>query len=180
MLAVILVTIVLSWIGLHKDRAALADQSHQRGPIGELPFLGVQFVQFLTEVVIIGVYFTMGLFLKLPTEQDPAVRAPSESWLTGLLLLIFGLYLFWDLLDMYLARGGPWFKPAWHGAAVTGGFSIILGILFAVTLHVHPRAILLNAILCFFLYAYRVAQDKCGNTRPKDEPQQEIILVIET
>jgi hypothetical protein len=143
-----------------------------RGPIGELPFLGTQFVQFLVQIAIIGAYFTMGLFLKLPTGQDPAVRQPLESWLTGLLFVIFGLYLLWDLLDICLARPGldtsqgkrgPWYKPACHGALVTTGFLVIAGILFAVTLDVHPQPVALNVILCVFLYAYRFAQDKWGN-----------------
>jgi hypothetical protein len=169
-LAVILATIVFSWIGLHKDRAAMDDKTHRRGPIGKLPFFGMQFPQFLDQIAIIGAYFAMGLFLKLPTGQDPAVRQPAEGWLTGLLLVIFGLYLVWDLFDMCLAwpsltnkPPGPWFEPAWRGALVTTGFLVIAGILFAVTLGVHPQPVALNVILCVFLYAYRVAQDKLGN-----------------
>ncbi len=53
--------------------------------------------------------------------------------------------------------------PAWHGALVTKGFLVITGILFAVTLGVHAQPVALNVILCVFLYAYRVAQDKWGN-----------------
>jgi hypothetical protein len=88
-------------------------------------------VQFLVQIAIIGAYFTMGLFLKLPTGQDPAVRQPLESWLTGLLFVIFGLYLLWDLLDICLARPGldtsqgkrgPWYKPGLSWRARHYGF----------------------------------------------------------
>ena len=162
-LAVILTTIVFSWIGLHKDRAAMTDRTHQRGPIGKLPFFGAQFPQFIIQIAIIGAYFTMGLSLKLPTGQETAARPPAEGWLAGVLLVIFGLYLAWDLLDMWLARQGPWFKPAWRGALVTTGALVTAGILFVVALGVHPQPVALNAVQCVFLYVYRVAQDKWGN-----------------
>jgi hypothetical protein len=162
-LAVILATIAFSWIGVHKDRAAQADESHQRGPIGKMPFLGLQFVQFLVQIIIVGTYFAMGLFLKLPTQSDPTVRPPAEGWLTGFLLLIFGLYLLWDLIDIRLAGSSLWRKPALDGTLVTASFLILAGIIFVVVLFACPPAILSNAILLIFLYAYRVAQDRWGN-----------------
>jgi hypothetical protein len=176
-LAVILATIVLSWVGLHKDRAALADESHRRGPIGQMPFLGPQFGQFLIEIIIVGVYFAMGQFLKLPTYSDPTVQPPAENWLTGFLLLIFVLYLLWDLIDILLAGSGSWHKRARSGSVVTAIFSAIAGIMFGVVLAAHPPAVLWYLILIFFLYAYRVAQDKWGNTRPEDETETVMILV---
>jgi hypothetical protein len=177
MLAVILATIVLSWIGLHKDRKAMIDETHGRGPIGQMPFLGPQFVQFGIEIVIVGVYFTMGLFLKLPMSSEPS----AEEWLTGLLFGIFVLYLLWDLMDIRLAGSVPWRELAKAGAWVTGGFSAAAGIIFGLVLIRHPRTaisvVALNAMLVIFLYVYRVVQDKRGNTRQKDEPETVLIRV---
>lgn len=64
-LAVILTVIVLSWIGLHKDRAITADEDRS-GRIGDIRFASPEFIQLLIEVVIIGLYFAMGLALNLP------------------------------------------------------------------------------------------------------------------
>jgi hypothetical protein len=99
-LAVIFATIVFSWVGLHKDRAAMMDETHGRGPIGKMPFWGPQFIQFLVQVIIIGMYFAMGLFLRLPQDGDHLAPPPAEGWLTGLLVAIFLLYLAWDRLDI--------------------------------------------------------------------------------
>jgi hypothetical protein len=169
-LAVVLATIVLSWIGLHKDRAAMLDETHGRGPIGEMPFWGPQFVQFLIEMIIIALYFTMGQFVGLPPNGDHA--APAEGWLTGLLLAVFFLYLAWDGLDMWLARHGPWLKPARDGFWVTLAFLVLTGFMFIGTLIADPktavRVTVLNAALVILLYVYRVAQDILGNTRPPE------------
>jgi quinol-cytochrome oxidoreductase complex cytochrome b subunit len=166
-LAVILATIVLSWVGLHKNRAAMADEDNPRQPIGLIPFWNLLFVQFLIEVIIIGMYFAMGLFLKLPTASDSA-GLPAEGWLTGLLFLIFVLYLAWDLIDTHLAKNPIWHETAWNGALVTMKFLAAAGIIFLVVAAVNPRAavvvILVNSVLVILLYAYRVAQDRCGNT----------------
>jgi hypothetical protein len=180
-LAVILATIVLSWVGLHKDRAAMADENHGRGPIGQMSFLGPQFVQFLVEIIIVGTYFAMGLLLKFPGGNDLAVGPPAEGWLTGLLLLIFALYLVWDLIDIHLARSPAWRETAQHGAFVTAVSSALAGILFIVVLSTRPRTTIwivsLNAALVIFLYVYRVAQDRWGNCCPLDEAEKVIIIV---
>jgi len=171
-LAVIMATIVFSWIGLHKDRAARLDKSHRRGPIGDTKFWSLEFVQFLIEIVIVGVYFSMGLYLNLPAENKKATELPAEDWLTGLLLLIFILYLAWDLIDTRLARSGPWREPAWDGAVVTMKSLIPAAAIFIIVLITKPQTpvpvIILNAWLVILLYAYRFAQDTWGNCRPED------------
>ena len=83
--------------------------------------------------------------------------------MTGFLLLIFGLYLLWDLIDIRLAGSSLWRKPALDGTLVTASFLVLAGIIFVVVLFARPPAILSNAILLIFLYAYRVAQDRWGN-----------------
>jgi hypothetical protein len=45
-LAVILAVITLSWIGLHKNRAAMA-ADNSRSFIGKIDFLSLRFIQFL-------------------------------------------------------------------------------------------------------------------------------------
>jgi hypothetical protein len=169
-LAVILATIVLSWVGLHKNRAAMAYETHPRRPIGLIRFWNPRFAQFLIEVIIVGMYFAMGLLLKLPAAGDSAAGPPAEDWLTGLLFFIFVLYLAWDLIDTRLARLTPWRKPAWDGALVTMKSLVPAGIIFLAVLATEPRnataVILLNALLVILLYAYRVAQDRWGNTCP--------------
>jgi hypothetical protein len=157
-------------IGLHKDRAARLDKNHRRGPIGETKFWSLEFVQFLIEIVIVGVYFSMGLYLNLPAENKKATELPAEDWLTGLLLLIFILYLAWDLIDTRLAGSGPWHEPAWDGAVVTMKSLIPAAAIFVIVLIAKPQTpvpvIILNAWLVILLYAYRFAQDTWGNCQP--------------
>jgi hypothetical protein len=122
----------------------------------------------------------MGLFLKLPSGGDHAAPPPAEGWLTGLLLAIFVLYLAWDGLDIRLAGSSRWLKPARDGARVTLTFLALIGAIFIVTVIEHPKTAVpvtvLNAALVILLYVYRVAQDKCGNTRPLEKETFAAIL----
>jgi len=113
-LALILAVIVLSWIGLHKNRAVMADDERIHRSIGDIQFRSMRFVQFMVEIVIVGMYFTMGLTLKLPTTSRSPGPLPSESWLTGLLLCIFAAYLTWDLIDTQQARSNAEKHRAHH------------------------------------------------------------------
>ena len=167
-LAVILAVIVLSWIGLHKNRAAMATKI-DRNLIGQIDFLQPRFIQFLIEVIIVCLYFAMGLELKFPTSQNPAVPAAPEEWITGILVLIFAAYIVWDLIDIWQAQGATWCNQAKAGARVTFVFLILSAGIYLIALLTNPRTggpvALLNIGLLVFLWAYRVAQDKCGNTR---------------
>jgi len=175
-LAVVLAVIVLSWIGLHKDRAITADENHPDSRIGDIGFARIEFAQFLIEVAIIGLYFAMGLTLQLPTASRPATPLPSESWLTAFLLLIFIAYLAWDLIDIRRASKAvasrvadrEWPDRARKGRSVTL-FSLPAWIAIYVAVRLAPpRAapwvVGLNVLLVALLYAYRVAQDRRGNT----------------
>jgi hypothetical protein len=104
-----------------------------------MQFLRLPFAQFMIEIIIVGAYFAMGLFLRLPSESDPAVRPPPEGWLTGLLLLVFVLYLLWDLMDIRLAGSGRWHKPARDGALVTSGFLVLALMIFISVLIIRPK-----------------------------------------
>jgi hypothetical protein len=168
-LAVILATIVLSWIGLHKNRAAMAT-TVGRTLIGQIDFLQLRFIQFLIEVAIVGLYFTMGLELRFPTSQSPAIPAAPEEWITAILVLVFAAYLVWDLIDIWEARGAPtWCGQAKAGTRVTLVFLTLSAGFYVMAFLTNHRAgwtvALLNIGLIVFLWAYRVAQDKLGNTR---------------
>ncbi len=184
-LALILAVIVLSWIGLHKNRAVMADDERIHRSIGDIQFRSMRFVQFMVEIVIVGMYFTMGLTLKLPTTSRSPGPLPSESWLTGLLLCIFAAYLTWDLIDTQQARSNAekhrahhhpghqppfdWPTRAASGIVVTLVFALLLAAIYgAVRLapaHAGRLLAALNIGLLIILYAYRFAQDRWGNTR---------------
>jgi quinol-cytochrome oxidoreductase complex cytochrome b subunit len=169
-LGVILAVIVLSWIGLHKNRAAMATATIKRKPIGKIDFFSLRFVQFLIEVIIICLYFAMGLELKFPKPGLPAIPAAPEEWITGILLCIFFAYIVWDLIDIREAKNETtWRNEAEAGALVTLVFLLLsLGIYLTIRA-TYPRAgvivSLANVGLLVFVWLYRVAQDKCGNTK---------------
>jgi hypothetical protein len=166
-LAVILAVIVLSWIGLHKNRAAMVTKC-KRSFIGQIDFFTLRFVQFLIEVIIVCLYFAMGLELKFPTPGDPAMPAAPEEWITGVLCLVFVAYFVWDLIDIRITQGEDWCERAKAGAWVT----LITGILstgfYLTALVTNPStgwSVALNIGLLVFLWGYRVAQDNLGNTK---------------
>lgn len=165
-LAMILTVIVLSWIGVHKDRADLAEGPDKRDVIGEFPFFGLRFVQFAVEVFIIGLYFVMGLHLELPTSDHMAASPPSERSLAQVLLWIFIAYLVWDILDVWLARRAG--NLGWQGAAAAGGavtfpFLIAMAIIYlmisSAPLRTAEPVVWWNVVLMAVLYGYRVTQD---------------------
>jgi hypothetical protein len=170
-LAVVLAVIVLSWIGVHKDRAALtaAERRYKKSRVGYIRFGGLSFVQFLLEVVIIGLYFAMGLTLHLPATSRGPVPLPSQTWLTAFLLFIFLAYMAWDGIDLW--RGSRyhddlWMKRAKERGRVTLWFLLPFAGLYLVARLVLPRTtlsvVLLDLLLLALLYAYRLTQDLCG------------------
>ena len=166
-LGVVVAVIVLSWIGMHKNRAITADEEHSRST-GGIRFGSVEFVQFTVEIAIIGLYFAMGLGLHLPGASGPA-EAPSQSWLAAYLLFIFLSYLLWDGLDTLRAHGnGRWFRRAWHGGVVSAIFvasSLVLyKVLFQRPALAGRAAIWLDAGMIVGLYLFRLGQDLFGNT----------------
>jgi hypothetical protein len=119
--AVVLAVIVLSWVGVHKDRAALtaAERQHKKSRVGFIRFGGLSFVQFLIEVLIIGLYFAMGLTLHLPAARRGPVPLPSQTWLTAFLLFIFLAYMAWDGIDFW--RGSRYHDDIWQKRAKDRG-----------------------------------------------------------
>lgn len=179
-LAMILTVIMLSWIGMHKDRKDLAQGSKtKRDVIGEFPFFGPRFVQFVIEVVIIGLYFVMGLNLTLPTADHPSAIPLSEGSLSEVLLWIFIAYLIWDLLDVWLARHAG--NPTWQATAAAGGkvtfyFAIAVAVIYLIIrlapARPAPSIVWWNLTLIVLLYGYRVVQDKAKDkAKDKADPK---------
>ena len=53
--------ITLSWIGLHKNRRAMADGTVNRPSIGQMDFLSMRFLQLVIEVaIIVGIGYAYG------------------------------------------------------------------------------------------------------------------------
>jgi hypothetical protein len=171
-LAVCLVVIVTSWVGLHQNRVAMEANVELRDSISKMHFLSARFVQFLLEVAIIGMYFALGLTIKLPDTPTPNPPVPSETWLAGFLLLIFMTYLAWDLLDIWLARKHDiWRSTASRGGGVTLGFTVLFLIMWIV---VHedtpssPHGVLWWSLVAIgLLYLYRVVQQKVIGPLPE-------------
>lgn len=172
-LTLILAVIVLSWVGLHKDRAIITAEQHVNR-IGDIDFRHIEFSQLLIEVGIIAMYFAMGLTLQLPPKNGkPPSPPPSEVWLTGFLLAVFAAYWLWDRIDILRARRENdqiWRRRATRGARVTLSAALVAAVVFvAVWLTLHPArtegpVVALNLALVVLLYLYRVAQERWGNT----------------
>ena len=103
-LAVCMVVIILSWIGLHQNRAEMVDHSKtHREWISRTDYFSLRFVQFTVEIVIVVFYFALRLKIHLPTSSNSSASTPDIRWLIGTLMVICRAYLLWDLLDVALA-----------------------------------------------------------------------------
>jgi hypothetical protein len=172
-LSVVLAVIVLSWIGLHKDRAITMGSKRPAARIGDISFWSIEFVQFTLEIVIVGLYFAMGLTLNLPTAHTATAQLPSQSWLLAYLMFIYGAYLVWDQIDVSLAKTEShtgWQGRAKKGRTITASFGLGWVVLYVLVRVVLPNtadaAIGLYLVMLALLYIYRVVQDCCGNTKP--------------
>jgi cytidine deaminase len=170
-LAVILAVITLSWIGLHKNRAAMA-ADNSRSFIGKIDFLSLRFIQFLIEIIIVGLYFAMGLKLNFPKSGELATPAEPEEWITAVLFCIFSAYFVWDLIDIrqaHMRKVHTWCRQARKGAYITFVFLLLSIVIWLIVIATHPRTaavlVLCNIGLLIFVWSYRVVQDQWGNTR---------------
>jgi hypothetical protein len=127
-LAVQLSAITFGWIGHHTNRAKLPRTLTEERSEGR-QFLTLRFPQLVVEILIIVAYFALGTKSFLPDAQG--IGHPSEAWKGLWLTVIFGLYLIWDLLDVWIAETRQlvkWRKRAWRGLKVTAVFTAIIGI----------------------------------------------------
>jgi hypothetical protein len=165
--------IILSWIGFHKNRTAVYSE---RKPVGSMNFCSPRFAQFMASVVVVVLYFAMGIQLSLPGKDNPSPPALDvrEERMALMLLLIFGAYVIWDLLDIVeanIANSSDWRKRAAKGALVTAAFLLLFALVWGGTYWLFGAAVPgvwlifgINVVLILCLWFFRVAQDTWGNT----------------
>ncbi len=175
-IAVIMTVTVFSWVGLHQNRAQLADRAKIDTEAAKLDFWSLRFVQFTVEVVIIVTYFSMTLKLELPSSPSSKVPLFPETWLIGNLVVMYFAYLLWDILDWAQAKwrqrntvGEVWLQAdRWRRDALIGGIVTLIGSIVIVAIYEVVRANPPNTShsavrwsigLLAVLYAYRVAQE---------------------
>jgi hypothetical protein len=186
-----LIAITFGWIGHHTNRqhmpAVMADARLRP----ERPFAGARFLQFAVEVGIIGAYFALGTRAYLPHEAG--VGTLSEIWKAQWLLIIFGLYLVWDGLDIHIARRlrseseeavqlgedkqrdvkelQVWGRRAKAGGVVTFIFVLVFGGFLLVALagprHGLHTVVAFDGAAIAVLYAYRRIQGYVRNCIPE-------------
>ena len=158
--AVLLAVIILSWVGYHNNRRALGDRLER--------FWSKRFAQYAVEIVILGVYFAMGLRLDLPDRNHPSHLdgTPSAFWTTACLVAVFALYFVWDLFDVSIAKARDdtaWAAKARRGRLVTLAFWAALTLVLAAATVLRPRTsawvAAVDTILVALLYVYRVKQE---------------------
>ena len=172
--AVALTAVTCGWVGHHRNRFKLPlclKQQEERWF-----FTTPRFLQFILEILIIGIYFALVVITHLP---NPATSgAPSELRHAQWLALGFWLYLFWDFLDIYIAgwpgraRAGrcrqteSWSKRAVRGMFITLAGVVVFSALAGYLWNGHTLAsstIGFDAILILLLLSYRAAQELvCG------------------
>jgi hypothetical protein len=165
-LAACITVLVLSWIGLHNNRAEM--EIARRHPVGDFPFLSLRFVQFLLEVVIVGLYFVMGLKLDIPNATS-TVPSPTISWPAGVIVVVYIAYLIWDTLDALQAKrdnNSKWLRPAIRGGAVSALFVIIfaVGYLFLLP-HSYDGCTAYASLIALLQPAYRIIQEQVRGQR---------------
>lgn len=158
--AVEIVALFFSWVGLHQNRSAMAKRQVTRPWISESPFWSARFPQFCLEVSITALYFVVGLTLQLPDHSGQGGVLPSETWVLGTLLAIFFAYALWDLLDVKITSD----KSSKVGGAVTSTLLVVFAIAFlaerrwpATSDH---EILVWNLGAIAVLYGYRVIQEK--------------------
>lgn len=166
-----LIALTLGWIGHHNNR----QRKQKKVPNPELPkaaFTEWTFLQFMVEAGVIGVYFALSTRLSLPS--DAGTYNAQLHWKASWLLVLFALYVLWDLLDILvaLARAKPvddaeskkkykdWAKRAAYGGMV----SLLFVIVFASIRYSAPAGaystIPFDVTCIVLLYCYRVSQQE--------------------
>ena len=155
--AVSLAVIIFSWLGYHRNR----NDANERAGVGRFGFLDPRFAQFLIEVVIVGAYFVLGLRMDA-VAKNGSVSGPSAVWEASWLLVIYGLYLAWDLLDVAMAN------CCWKSIAecyrnktlaFLGIFAVALGFAGRYLGHDEHSVFYFDVLLVALLFLYRAWQD---------------------
>lgn len=175
-LVVCMAVIILSWIGLHRNRVEMAAslKTHRRW-ISVTDYLSLRFLQYTVELVIIVLYFVLGLKIHLPTSNDRSASTPDMTWLVGTLLVIFVGYLIWDILDVTLAMRDHmvyWRDRAIAGGIVTAAASVLVLAMYLVvrsTTTTTTSALTWSILSIALLYFYRVVQQNQVNRFDRTE-----------
>jgi hypothetical protein len=168
-IALSITLITFGWIGHHTNRQNMPGSVRERRLEFERPFTRARFLQFLVEILIVVAYFAIGTRMTLPDDQG--VPLPTELWKAEWLVAIFGLYVVWDLLDIYIAvtitpreaAAIAWAKRAARGLGVTLLFLLVFGGFYLYARgHKHPHSVAgVDLLLIGLLYVYRVLQQYC-------------------
>ena len=170
-LSVSLAIIVFSWMGYHRNRKLAlsarnsspvgAEKPDKRHSIGDYSVWDWQFLQFMIEVAILGVYFAMGLRVALPGKGE-IPRPPSAFWPASCLVAVYALYLAWDFLDVALNRG-YWRARAVAGMKVSAAFLVAFAGVLAGVWVSRPTGsgtvLGIDVVMVVLLYAYRALQE---------------------
>jgi hypothetical protein len=92
-------------------------------------FLTWRFPQLVVEILIIVAYFALGTKSFLPNGQG--IGHPAAVWKGLWLTVIFGLYMIWDGLDIWIAHRrelDDWRARAEGSLTVTAVFTAIIGV----------------------------------------------------
>jgi hypothetical protein len=167
--AVALAAVTFGWVGHHANRKRLPAFVGKREETHF--FLSSRFLQFVLEILIIAAYIALARIAFLPHHPD--AKRPPELRQIQWLAAIFVLYLFWDLLDIWIAvrtygdydcpQRDEWVKRAKKGMCVTLAFTIVglvtCGLVW--TKHSMPHSIVaFDVFVLGALWAYRATQER--------------------
>ncbi len=159
------ITLVLgSWIGY---RRSLARAGY------ELKFFNLPLIRFGLDQAMLIVYFRVATLT--PNEASPKVAAASVTQTTlRALLIIFGLYVLWDVFGLLMTLGKKYkkidknkmtdeqFPKNFSGFVISVAFSALFAGLYTIaertTIH-HQQADRLLLAATVFLLAYRFAKE---------------------
>jgi hypothetical protein len=176
-IAVEIVVLLLSWVGLHQNRARMmkALSPNDEWWIENMKFYSLRFVQFSLEVVITALYFVVGLTIHLPGHvKSTPVALPSELWIVSTMAAIYFAYLLWDSLDVHIAASSntkvesdariKWKAGARIGRRVTLLVFVVLGgsVFLEIQLPARTNSEVAVWDLCLIglLYCYRALQSR--------------------
>ncbi len=160
-IALVMAVITFGWVGHHNNR----HRESERQPAGDFHFRSLRFFQFLVEVLIIVAYFALAdhLTLHAPSGHHHA----SANWQFAWLVVIFVLYLVWDILDVINGKN-DWKKRAFKGLKVTAVTLVVLIVVALVVDAIDPQSAASIAVAdCLaigLMYAFRAIQEDVTST----------------
>jgi hypothetical protein len=161
--------VTFGWIGHHANRKSLPSSARKREELK--PFTTARFPQLVLEILIIAAYFGLVSAADLPTRSGAG--SPSELDEVRVLAVAFILYLFWDLVDIFIAatpcqeRRDSSCKQKWADRAFIGmlvtlvfmcGFLLVWHLVAGERRHPAQHVLLFDIGMVVLLLAYRIGQ----------------------